>query len=221
MSKQAVKFVTYTSIPMYWTACTYWSIYIYSFISTCCSSTNSWPSPVMLASLVAVPLVGCAAALCGFYAFLLATIAAVLSLAGLLSVLIILMKLNSGLKCRRLVRGREAVEQYCSRVDSLLRLLTDAVKYLQEMETLAKGYTRSACVVKYGGTVNPVYKDHPMDRVVVVFVDRWSLCRDAIALLSWFLNRSEYHVVPELPVNVLNRSCLFQQLFFMIQKQPK
>ena len=172
-SKKAVKFVTYTSIPMYCTACASVLQCVYSFSSTCCSLTNSWLSPVTLASLIAVPLVGCASALCGFYTFLLATTAAVLSLAGLLSVLLVLMKLTSGINCRRLVRGQKAVEQYCSKVDSLLRLLTDAVKYLQEMETLAKGYTRSACVVKYRSTVKPVYKDHPMDRVVVVFVDRW------------------------------------------------
>ena len=35
----------------------------------------------------------------------------------------------------------------------------------------------------YLSTVKPVYKDHPRDQVIVVFVDRWSLCRGAIVLL--------------------------------------
>jgi hypothetical protein len=139
------------------------------------SSTNSWPSPLMLVSLIAVPLVGCAAALCGFYTFLLATTAAVLSLAGLLSVLVILMKLTSGIKCRRLVRGREAVEQYCSRVDSLLRLLTDAVKYLQEMETLAKGYTRP---VPLNVTAAHSYQEEGFTHCSVLRCTLYSVCSE-------------------------------------------
>ena len=35
----------------------------------------------------------------------------------------------------------------------------------------------------YIRTVKPVYKDHSRDQVIMVFVDRWSLCRDVIVLL--------------------------------------
>ena len=31
-------------------------------------------------------------------------------------------------------------------------------------------------------TVKPVHKDHSRDQVIMVFVDRWSLCRGAIVL---------------------------------------
>ena len=36
--------------------------------------------------------------------------------------------------------------------------------------------------VLYVYTVKPVYKDHSRDQVIMVFVDRWSLCRGAIVL---------------------------------------
>ena len=39
-------------------------------------------------------------------------------------------------------------------------------------------------------TVTPVYKDPSGDQAVVVSIDRWSLCRDGIALFWWFLDQS-------------------------------
>ena len=39
-------------------------------------------------------------------------------------------------------------------------------------------------------TMKPVYKDHSRDQVIMVFIDRWSLCRGVTVLIYWFLDLS-------------------------------
>ena len=60
-----------------------------------------------------------------------------------MGLVLLLLKLKRKYVCYQLQQARDELQRYCSSVDTLLRLITEAVKYLQEMETLSKGYSRS------------------------------------------------------------------------------
>ena len=71
-----------------------------------------------------------------------------------MGLVLLLLKLKRKYVCDQLRQTRDQLQRYCLSVDGLLRLITEAVKYLQEMETLSRGYSRlvdSTCVLSTGG----------------------------------------------------------------------
>ena len=72
-----------------------------------------------------------------------------------MGLVLLLLKLKRKYVFHQLQQARDQLQRHCSSVDALLRLITEAVKYLQEMETLSRGYSRlvgSTCVVSTGGS---------------------------------------------------------------------
>ena len=70
------------------------------------------------------------------------------------------------------------------------RLYTSTGSGKGKRQRLRMNMGRSQLDYVHTYTVKPVYNDHSRDQVIMVFVDRWSLCRGAIVLFWWFLDQS-------------------------------
>ena len=50
-------------------------------------------------------------------------------------------------------------------------------------------HRRYITTTSFTNTVKPVYNDHSWDQMIVVSVDRWSMCGGALVQLKWAMNQ--------------------------------